>query len=211
MALRVARLGVNLSKSGTSVQKPFISKEAIVLIKLLLILGLWQSPVIPPKDLTPVIELVAKRSLMYQNPVTYETATLIAETAYDLTQSGITIGLVLALIEFESKYERKAKSKKKCKGLIQLSPATARSAALKLGMVSFDIYAIQDNLNIGIAYLLDLFRENDNMLVALTIYNRGYVKFAEGGRKISSYARGVMRRTNYLDSLLKNHKEYCTK
>lgn len=184
----------------------------LILLKLMAWGLLIQSPEMPEKDLVPLIELIQKRAWVLQNPISREDAIELAWVVDEtVTQYGLTPGLVLALVEFESRYVKKAKSHKKCKGLIQLSPGTARTAAQKLGMLVYDIYGITDNIRIGISYLVDLFMENGNMVTALTIYNRGWIKFVQGGKKHSNYAKSVVKRSKYLDSQLTKSKEYCSK
>ena len=94
---------------------------------------------------------------------------------------------------------------------MQLSAGTAKVAAKRIGIQKLKVYDIHQNIEIGVSYLMDLFRERSNMLEALTIYNRGYKKFKEGNFRVSSYARSVYKRGKYLNKILSNKKEYCSK
>jgi soluble lytic murein transglycosylase-like protein len=164
-----------------------------------------QSPAPITVDTTPVEELVTARAYMYKHPLTPIEAKELAITATELNkETGISLGLILGLIEIESKYERKAKSKKKCKGLTQLSKGTADTEADKLGIEEYNIYSIKDNLTIGVNYLVDLYNEWYNWLDALSVYNMGFKTFAARGYRVNGYARAVIKRGKTIEKLLKN-------
>jgi soluble lytic murein transglycosylase-like protein len=144
---------------------------------------------------------------MYKHPLTPVEAKELSITAVELSkETGINLGLILGLIEIESKYERKAKSKKKCRGLTQLSQATADAEAETLGIDKYNIYSIKDNLTIGIHYLVDLYGEWHNWLDALTVYNMGFRNFASRGYRINGYAGAVTKRGKTIEKLLKDPK-----
>jgi hypothetical protein len=130
-------------------------------------------------------------------------AKLLAEAAIEESGS-VALPIVLAVIEIESRYDKKGKSKKGCRGLMQLSPGTAKTMAKRLGMSKFDVFDLKTNVKLGVAYLAALLEENGAMGLALTIYNRGWLKFVEHGKKISGYALTVIHRSHLLKKLLKN-------
>jgi soluble lytic murein transglycosylase-like protein len=131
-------------------------------------------------------------------------AHILAATVIDESGS-ISAALILAVIEIESKYSTKAKSKKGCKGLLQLSKGTAKTMAQRLGKNKFDIFDIKTNVMLGVNYLNALLEENGTILKALTVYNRGYKGFVKHGKKISGYALIVAKRSRTIGKLLKNN------
>ena len=128
---------------------------------------------------------------------------LLAEAVIEESGS-ISIPLILATIEIESKYDRKGKSKKKCKGLMQLSKGTADTMRKRLGLAKQDIYDIGYNVKLGVNYLAALLEENDSIGKALTIYNRGSKSFISHGKRISGYALSVLKKAKLIGKLLKN-------
>lgn len=171
----------------------------------LLFIGALQSQAPAIADPMPVQELITARSYLFKNPLTYDESNQLAITSMELSkETGISIGLILGLIEIESKYNTKGKSKKKCKGLTQLSPRTAKAAASKLGITEYSIYSIKDNVTIGINYLSDLYHEWGNWLDALTVYNMGFNKFHARNWRPNGYARAVIRQAKSIEKMLKN-------
>ena len=76
--------------------------------------------------------------------------------------------LLAAVIAVESGFNSMAVSPKGAKGLMQLMPATARRFGVK------DVFAVEENLNGGAAYLRWLLTQFDNDLrLALAAYNAG--------------------------------------
>ena len=166
-----------------------------------------QSPAPIAADTTPIEELVTARAYMYKHPLTPVEAKELSITAVELSkETGINLGLIFGLIEIESKYERKAKSKKKCKGLTQLSKGTADTEANRLGIEEYNIFSIKDNLTIGVNYLVDLYNEWYNWVDALTVYNMGFNKFAARGYRPNGYASAVIKRGKTIEKLLKDPK-----
>ncbi|MBS0434775.1 MAG: lytic transglycosylase domain-containing protein [Proteobacteria bacterium] len=91
--------------------------------------------------------------------------------------------LLAAVIAVESGFNPKAVSPKGAKGLMQLMPETARRFGVK------DVFAVQENLNGGAAYLRWLLTQFDNDLqLALAAYNAGEGAVARAGRRIPAYA-----------------------
>lgn len=84
--------------------------------------------------------------------------------------------LLAAVIAVESGFNAAAVSPKGAKGLMQLMPATARRFGVK------DVFAVQENLNGGAAYLRWLLTQFDNDLrLALAAYNAGEGAVARAG------------------------------
>jgi len=90
-------------------------------------------------------------------------AALIASAA---ATHGVDVRLVHAVIEAESNYQPRARSRKGAKGLMQLMPATARQYAVR------DPYDPGANIEAGVRHLKDLLTRFDVGL-ALAAYNAG--------------------------------------
>lgn len=90
-------------------------------------------------------------------------ASLIATLA---AANNVDVRLVHAVIEQESNYEPRARSKKGAKGLMQLMPETARQYGVR------NSYDPQANLDAGIRHLKDLMSRLD-LPTALAAYNAG--------------------------------------
>jgi soluble lytic murein transglycosylase-like protein len=90
--------------------------------------------------------------------------------------------LLTAVIAVESGFDSRAVSPKGAKGLMQLMPATARRFGVG------DVFAVQDNLHGGAAYLSQLMAlfANDRSL-ALAAYNAGEGAVLRAGRRIPAY------------------------
>jgi soluble lytic murein transglycosylase-like protein len=105
-------------------------------------------------------------------PVTSTVDPAIASKPYaDListvaTTHGVDAKLVHAVVEAESNYQPRAKSRKGARGLMQLMPATARQYAVK------DPYDPRSNLDAGVRHLKDLLSRLD-LRLALAAYNAG--------------------------------------
>lgn len=90
-------------------------------------------------------------------------AELIAASA---TTHGVDVRLVHAVIEAESNYQPRARSRKGAKGLMQLMPGTARQYAVR------DPYDPGTNIDAGVRHLKDLLSRFD-LGLALAAYNSG--------------------------------------
>ena len=100
-----------------------------------------------------------------------------AARRHDLPES-----LLAAVIAVESGFNATAVSPKGAKGLMQLMPATARRFGVR------DVFAVQDNLNGGAAYLRWLLTQFDNdVRLALAAYNAGEGAVARAGGRIPPY------------------------
>lgn len=100
--------------------------------------------------------------------------------------------LVHAVIEQESNYEPRARSKKGARGLMQLMPATARQYGVR------NSYDPQANLEAGIRHLKDLMSRLD-LPTALAAYNAGEGTVRRYGglppfAETQAYVRNILRR-----------------
>jgi membrane-bound lytic murein transglycosylase B len=108
------------------------------------------------------------------------------------TAHGVDLRLVHAVIEAESNYEARARSKKGAKGLMQLMPDTARQYAVK------DPYDPKANIEAGVRHLKDLLSRFDVSL-ALAAYNAGEATIRRFGgvppyAETKNYVARVLRR-----------------
>ena len=110
------------------------------------------APVLNPAAMLPETVLAARPY-----------ASLIAEVA---ATHRVDLRLVHAVIEQESNYEPRARSKKGAKGLMQLMPETARQYGVR------NSYDPKTNLDAGVRHLKDLMSRLD-LPIALAAYNAG--------------------------------------
>jgi soluble lytic murein transglycosylase-like protein len=116
-------------------------------------------------------------------------ATLISTVA---ATHHVDVRLVHAVIEQESNYQPRARSKKGAKGLMQLMPDTARQYGVRN---SYDPLA---NLDAGVRHLKDLMTRLD-LANALAAYNAGEGTVRRYGGlppfpETQSYVRNILRR-----------------
>lgn len=102
------------------------------------------------------------------------------------------IRLVHALIEQESNYQARARSKKGARGLMQLMPDTARQYGVR------NSYDPKSNLEAGVRHLKDLMSRLD-LPTALAAYNAGEATVKRYGGlppfpETQSYVRSILRR-----------------
>lgn len=83
---------------------------------------------------------------------------------------GVPPGLIHAVIQKESGYNPLARSPKNARGLMQITPRTARLFGIDDGK---DLYDPQTNINAGTAYLKYLMSIHDTFDEALAAYNAG--------------------------------------
>ena len=172
------------------------------MLNLFLLINFLITPV-KQADIIQIQELIEQRAGFYKNPISPPEAHLLAATIIE-ERGAIDVPLMLAIIEIESRYDRKARSKKNCKGLMQLSKGTAQTMAKRLGMSKFNLFDIKTNVKLGAFYLNALLEENGTILHALTIYNRGWKSFTSHGKRISGYTLSVLKKARAIRQLLKN-------
>jgi hypothetical protein len=100
--------------------------------------------------------------------------------------------LVHAVVEQESNYETRARSKKGARGLMQLMPATARQYGVR------NSYDPKSNLEAGVRHLKDLLSRLE-LPIALAAYNAGEGTIQRYGGlppypETQSYVRNILRR-----------------
>jgi len=116
-------------------------------------------------------------------------ASLISTVA---AANNMDVRLVHAVIEQESNYEPRARSKKGAKGLMQLMPDTARQYGVR------NSYDPKANLEAGVRYLKDLMSRLD-LPTALAAYNAGEGTVKRYGGlppfpETQIYVRNILRR-----------------
>ena len=103
--------------------------------------------------------------------------------------------LVHAVIQQESGYQARARSKKGARGLMQLMPATARQYGVR------NSYDPKANLEAGVRHLKDLMSRLD-LPMALAAYNAGEGTIKRYGglppyRETQNYVRSILRRVGF--------------
>jgi soluble lytic murein transglycosylase-like protein len=104
----------------------------------------------------------------------------------------VDLRLVHAVVEQESNYQARARSKKGARGLMQLMPETARQYGVR------NSYDPQSNLEAGVRHLKDLMSRLD-LPIALAAYNAGEGTVRRYGGlppfpETQSYVRNILRR-----------------
>jgi soluble lytic murein transglycosylase-like protein len=127
------------------------------------------------------------------------------EIARELTRAeaktGVDVLLLLALMEEESHFKPRARSRRGALGLLQVRPSTGKDVCERNGIRwtnAASLYEPSVNILVGATYLAELqerFRDWDQ---ALTAYNRGPTRVAKarkrGSQPSSRYARRIRRR-----------------
>jgi soluble lytic murein transglycosylase-like protein len=104
----------------------------------------------------------------------------------------VDVRLIHAVIEQESNYQARARSRKGARGLMQLMPATARQYGVS------NSYDPKSNLDAGVRHLKDLLKRLD-LPVALAAYNAGEGTIQRYGGlppfpETQTYVRNILRR-----------------
>jgi soluble lytic murein transglycosylase-like protein len=92
----------------------------------------------------------------------------LVQQAADL--HGVPSSLIHAVIQKESRYQSRARSRKNARGLMQLTPDTARFVGVGNSASLFDP---QTNINAGTAYLKYLMQTHETVDQVLAAYNSG--------------------------------------
>lgn len=86
------------------------------------------------------------------------------------SQYGVPPGVIHAVIQKESRYNPAATSKKRARGLMQVTPGTGKFVGVDN---SQKLYDPQTNINAGTAYLKYLMQNHDTFDKVLAAYNSG--------------------------------------
>lgn len=138
---------------------------------------------LPPQDVTAIAEAVQEASDTWDVPP----------------------GLVLAVIENESRYRSNSIGCNHDFGLMQVRPPTAREVVARMGVHPRPyryLKRIHYNVFVGTAYLRLLKNKFRSWRRALTAYNRGPSAFLRD-RKHNHYAGRVLRRWRRIRRLVK--------
>lgn len=128
---------------------------------------------------------------------------------------GIDDSLVYSVIKVESKFNKKAVSKRNAKGLMQISEITQNWAQEELGLENIDIFDPETNINIGCWYLNKLFKEFNDLDLVITAYNGGsgnvskWLKndaYSRDGNKLHEIPFEETK--NYLEKVKENYRVY---
>ena len=95
------------------------------------------------------------------------------------SEYGVPIELCFAVIRTESGFDDRALSKAGAKGLMQLTDATAKWVALKLGVSDYDIFSPETNIRFGTWLLSKNLADFSGEKEALAAYNAGRERVKE--------------------------------
>lgn len=150
----------------------------------------------------------------FNNTIDDETAKYISKIVWHETDKhNLDFHFVLGIIGTESRFNKNAKSYCGAIGLMQLMPRTAEYIAKKYEIELKDLWDIETNIKIGVAYLSNLkTRFNKYELVAAG-YNGGNV----GARKYKEWMIGLRNKTGvpnetfkYVPKVMNYTKEFRT-
>lgn len=128
---------------------------------------------------------------------------------------GLDDSLVYSVIKVESKFNKKAVSKRNAKGLMQISEITQNWAQEELGLENIDIFDPETNIKIGCWYLNKLFKEFNDLDLVITAYNGGsgnvskWLKndaYSIDGNKLHEIPFEETK--NYLEKVKENYRVY---
>ena len=134
--------------------------------------------------------------------------TLLSDEAYEYCveigeEYGISPELLMAIAETESSGNPEARNGT-CKGLMQISETYHRDRMRELGVEN--IYDEEGNILLATDYLLELFMEEEDVGLVLSIYHgeSGAESTYEAG-KLSEYAEKILERA---EELTRNHDKF---
>jgi soluble lytic murein transglycosylase len=121
--------------------------------------------------------------------------------------------LIAAVINEESGFDRRARSGADARGLMQVTPATARAIADESGGVAFTIEDLEDpqvNISSGSFHLRDLLDQYDgNAVAALAAYNAGSGNVDEWGGALLELDDIQFAETRaYVEEVLEKREQY---
>lgn len=112
---------------------------------------------------------------------------------------GICPELIMAIIESESSGKADAVNGI-CVGLMQINAPFHRDRMVRLGVT--DLYEPEENILVGVDYLMELAAEYEDISLVLDIYNGNSKAFANYENGIlSDYAKGILERAEELERI----------
>ena len=143
------------------------------------------APDAPVASFAPVALAIVPEAVLAARPYAELISTIAATHKLDAR-------LVHAVIEQESNYQARARSKKGAKGLMQLMPDTARQYGVR------NSYDPKANLEAGVRHLKDLMSRLE-LPLALAAYNAGEATIRRYGgvppyAETQNYVRSILRR-----------------
>jgi soluble lytic murein transglycosylase-like protein len=159
-----------------------------------------------------MMELIEKRAFVLQTHLEpFDSEDIATAVMAAREEFRIDPALILAVIEIESRYEKKAKSKKGCKGLIQMSKWVGKSIAGRLNIENYNIFDIRTNIRMGGYFIRELLDSYKDVRKALTVYNKGIVKWLDNPH-VSGYSYSVAKRFHLLKGLMRRENDLtCNK
>ncbi|HJO24396.1 MAG: lytic transglycosylase domain-containing protein [Myxococcota bacterium] len=131
------------------------------------------APEVVPVAADPVVEYIEARAASLTREEVVRVAAAIRGEAL---RFGLTLELVLAVIEVESRFDAFAVSSVGALGLMQILPSTGEALAARLDIPWQGPRTLLDpvtNVTLGIAYLAELQARFGHWPTALAAYNRG--------------------------------------
>ena len=124
--------------------------------------------------------------------------------------------LVTSLIRQESRFEPEIRSSAGALGLMQVMPATGKTAASNIGLKHYSLTNPEDNINIGTYYLDFTHRKyNNNSMLAVASYNAGPNAVAKwvsryGLQDVDEFVEKIPYRETkgYVESVFENYWNY---
>lgn len=123
--------------------------------------------------------------------------------------------LVYSIMKVESKFNKKAISKRNAKGLMQISDVTQKWAKDELNLEKIDIFDPKTNIKIGCWYLSKLYKEFDDLELVIAAYNGGSgnvnkwlnnIEYSHDGSKLHNIPFNETK--NYLKKVKENYLIY---
>ena len=128
--------------------------------------------------------------------------TVMAMVAEEAEAHGVPTDLALAVAEAESDFATLAISERGARGVMQMTPRTAR---MLYGLKPYQLFDARTNIRAGVAYLGSLIERYGHEDLALSHYNGGSgVRRADGGFGVIPATR------RYVDRVLSRRRHYAS-
>ena len=134
--------------------------------------------------------------------------------------NGLDPALVAGLIRTESSFNPRATSPVGARGLMQIMPEVGRALARSSGIANYSVDLLYNpaiNIQLGMAHLRGLFRDNRDVVQALAAYNAGESRVARWLKKTGSADPEVfteripyVETRDYVRSVVRNRAFYNT-